>query len=256
MFKKIMLYVLLPVIVFGMFFTSVQAEDEMAAPDPDQNIADSWMMYPMPGKTAEFEAALKEHVAFRESKNDPREWQMYTPYVGDNLGHYIIRSCCFKWSDLDAYGVWGDESGANEHYAATVGKYVKHTEHYFAKIDFENSNWKNDPDYRYFSVTNIDVKNGAGEAYSDAKKQISTLAKEGGWPRNWSWSSTIGGEGGVSLVSPMKSMAEMKSDQPFSEFLAEHLKSEKKAKAVLKNYSDQIEDSSYSIYVIRPDLMQ
>ena len=255
MFKKVMLFAFVPLMFLGILTTPLQAEEEMAGPPPDQNIADSWIMYVMPGKTAEFEAAFKEHVAFRNSQNDPREWQAYTPYIGDNLGHYIVRACCFKWSDLDAYNEWSNQSGANAHWGSGAGLLVKHQKHHFVKLDTENSNWKNDPDYRYFSVTNLKVKSGADEAFGKAKKQISTIAKEGGWPRSWSWSNQIGGEGGVNLVSPMKSLAEMKQDPSFSKFMETHLKSEKKAKSILDNYSNQIESSEYTIYTIRPDLM-
>ena len=231
---------------------AVNAED--AAPPPNENIAESWTMTPKAGMANEFETALKAHMDFRASKADPRQWDTYTPYVGDDLGFYVVRSCCASWAAIDGYSQWQNDAGTQAHWNANVDQYVASYAHAFFAVDMENSNWKSNPDYRFVGVTNFKPKRGSSEALNSAIKQMSTHAKEGGWPRSWAWTWQIGGNGGLSLASPMMSLAEMQQDQPFSKFLAEKMRSEKKAKALLKEYNEQFEESSYTIYAHRKSL--
>lgn len=254
MLKKITIYSLMLLTLNCLLLTNIYAEEDVAAPNPDQNIAESWIITPKVGMTGQFETALKAHMNYRSSKGDPRKWSTYTPYVGNDMGHYIVRQCCMTWAQADEYNAWDESAKSNQHWNETVDQYVQSYEHYFAAVDFENSNWKNDPDYRYFGVSNLMPKRGVGKELKAAVKQISDYAKAGEWPRNWSWTSTIGGSGGMSLVSPMKTLTEMKTDKPFSKIVAEQMRSEKKADAFLKNYSNLFEKSTYQIYVVRPDL--
>lgn len=231
---------------------AVNAED--AAPPPDQNIAESWTMTPKAGMVNEFETALKAHLDFRTSKADPRQWDTYTPYVGDKLGFYVVRSCCASWAAIDDYTKWQNDSGTQAHWNANVDQYVASYAHAFFEVDFENSNWASNTEYRFVNVTEYKLKRGSYEALNAAITQMSTHAKEGEWPRSWAWTWKIGGNGGLSLASPMMSLADMKADPPFAKFLAEKMKSEKKAKALLKEFSNQFEESTYTIYTHRKGL--
>ncbi|MBT8142618.1 MAG: hypothetical protein HKN88_05490 [Gammaproteobacteria bacterium] len=233
-------------------FSFVHAEEAM--PPPDQNVAEAWYVTPKAGMASEFEQAFKDHMKFRSSKNDPRHWDTYTPYVGDKMGFYVVRTCCVKWADLDTYMQWQNEAGTQKHWNENVDPFVASYSHAFFKMDFENSNWGPGVEYNFVGVTQFKPKRGSGETINALIKEMSMHAKEGGWPRNWSWSWKIGGKGGLSLVTPMKGMANMKQDPPFGKFLAEKMKSEKKAKALLDNFNAQFEYSKYMIAYHRKDM--
>ena len=55
-------------------------------------LAEMWVIVPKPDHRNEFFAALKEHMAFRAEQGDPREWQTYTPLLGDNLNRVAVRA--------------------------------------------------------------------------------------------------------------------------------------------------------------------
>jgi hypothetical protein len=228
------------------------ADDHEAPP----NMADMWVVHVKTGMAAEFEAAFNEHMAYRAEHGDPRTWNVFTVAVGSDLGSYSIRACCFNWADFDAYDAWNAESNAGQHWNENVDQFVESYEHYFSAIDFENSNWpEGDNNFSLFGVTNWRVKPGAGGAMNAAKAKMSSMAKEHGWPRHWSWSSGIGGSPGLSLVAPFDNYAGMKApEQSFAEFLTEHMGSQEEALELLNTFSTSAKGSTYTIYRHRKDL--
>ena len=84
---------------------------------------------------------------------------------------------------------------------------------------------------------------------------MSSLAKEHGWPRHWSWSSRTGGNGGISIASPYENFAGMEPpEQSFGEFLIEHMDSPEEAAELLSNFSTSFKSSTYTVYRLRDDL--
>ena len=218
--------------------------------EPAGNISDVWYIVPKEGMNDEFEAAFKEHIAYRAKKGDPRDWQTYAPAVGSYLNYYIVRYCCTTWAERDAYDKWNAESKAGEHFNENVDQYVHKYKHYLGEVDFENSSWpEEDSGYKYFGVTRWDPKPGMGRTITETKNKMSQMAKEHGWPFHWSWSWRVGGEGGLSLVSPYKSWADMADpEQSFYEFLSDKMESEEEAGALLNSFSTSFEGSTYTIY--------
>ena len=232
------------------FTAYAQEEDE-----PIGSMTEAWTFHVYPDKVSEFEAALKEHIAFRKNKEDPADWDLYTPYASSKLGTYSVRRCCFDWANVDSYLEWGAQSGVGEHWASTAGQYVKRTEHHYQEIDFENSNWQTDTEKRFFVVTSHSPKAGTGQEFKALIKEMSTHAKNGNWPREWLWVSSATGPYQVDLVSGLGTMAEMTVDMSFLDLLTKEMKSEKKANALLKRYSELGGESTRTIHIIRPDLL-
>jgi len=237
--------------MFGATLNAI-AEEEATPP----NLANMWVVHVKANMAGEFEAAFKEHIAFREEQGDPNSWNVFTVAVGSDLSTYSIRSCCHDWADFDSYEAWEAEAGAGTHWNANVDQFVNSYEHYFSAIDFENSNWPEaGTEVNFVGVTYWNVKPGAGAGMNAAKAKMSTLAKEHGWPRNWSWASPIGGGGGLVLVSPFATYADMQApEQNFADFLTEHMGSEEAAIELLNGFSSSASDSNYTIYRYRKDL--
>ncbi len=79
---------------------------------------------PKDGMVAQFEAALKAHVQWRNENNDPWTWGVSTVEVGEALGQFGIRSGGHSWADFDAYDAGFGPEGL-VHWNATVAPLVE-----------------------------------------------------------------------------------------------------------------------------------
>lgn len=226
----------------------------LAEDKPPQVISDSWTMVPKTGHGEEFETALKAHLAYRSEKGDPRHWDTYVPVTGDDLNRYVVRSCCDVWAEQDSYRTWSQENLGN-HFNETVHPHVDSYTHNFGELDMANSHWDEGVDASYVGVTYWDIKSGHGAQANEAISAMSTMAKENNWPRNWSWSYPVGGSNSVMLATPFKNFADMAPmEENFYQFAKKHLKSEKKADAMFKDFNGSFSSSHYGIWRHRKDL--
>lgn len=235
--------------------TATWAQDNKKAKEAQGSVAEIWMFWPKVGQEAQFEAGIKEHFAWRKSAGDTFVWEFYQPVVGSDLGYYVVRSGKHFWKDFDSSKAWGTQAKSGMSFHTAVGPYVERWEHYFSKLDTKHSNWIDSPDYKYFSVTNYSVKPGMYGERLEALDKIQKAVVDEKWPYPYSISENIGGSGGISIVSPMKSYAEMADPEPsLMKILAQSLVSESEAKATMKQFSSTIEKSENTIYVLRADL--
>ncbi len=228
------------------FFMSGAAADSHEEPGA---LASVWIVVAKDGHAEQFEAAFKEHIKYRKKKKDPRNWDTYQPAVGKHLDYYHIRYCCFDWADEDAYGAWNETAKTGDHWNENVDPHVASYQHYLEEIDHENNNWPEGTDSTLVGVTRWVPKAGHGAAISKSRSELSSMAKEHGWPRKWAWGERIGGGSQVFLASPQPNYAGFAPpEQNFMEFLAEHTGSEETAAEMLKNFSQNFEKSYYTIY--------
>lgn len=223
-------------------------------------LAEMWIAIPKTGHAQELAQALGEHKAFRSEHGDPWEWNVYTPFLGDDLDRFAIRSCCHAWADVDAYREWSENNAEvaahfDEHVAPLVEKY----EHYFEEIDWANSHWNREAGpYRYFAVTEFAVKAGHGAEFNAAREKMSQIAINQGWAndeRSWLWTTTIGGKSTVSVVVPYKNFAGMgRSGEGFVDFLAQQLGSMEAASELMKQFAGASWGSDYQVWVYEPKL--
>ncbi len=220
------------------------------------DLADSWTMKINRGDTDKFEAAFKKHLAFRVKQGDPRTWEVYQPVVGRNMGHYVVRTCCIKWGDIDAYDAWTVENKVSDHWTRNVDRYVKSYAHEIDTIDFNNSHWRDSTAApALISLTTYLLKPGREVQWSAAMSAMSKHAMEGDWPNNWAWGEAMGGAGERWLAVPYDTFADMEpSDQTFAMFLSKQMDSREAAMELLGEFSDAIKTTDRTIYRFRPDL--
>lgn len=246
LFKKFFYWPLLAAIFFPLSLFS--ADEKPPA------IAEMWVVEVDSKDFGAFEEAFKKHMKYRESKGDPRKWQIYTPHTGEKMNRYIIRSCCFKWPEMDAYVKWSQDSKASENWNKGAGQFAKSYAHHYSWIDHENGNWPNDgKPFKFVGVRTFKVKHGANA--SEGVKAISKVAKDMGWKERWGWAYSMSGPSTVSLVFPFENFADMTPPSPsFGEAAGKHLGSKEKLEELFDDFDGNFKGSTYIIYNYRSDL--
>ncbi len=219
------------------------------------NIADRWVVWPKAGHEKEFEASVKEFVAWRKKNGDPFSWVAYQPVVGSDLNFYVFRSDDHQWKDLDAEDAWEMKAGANEAYDKMLSMHVEKAAHYFEEIDAAHSHIVGDlKDYKYFSVITRNVKSGSrGEAMAAIDKIHKALSEQK-WPHPYRLAWSVGGKDSLRLVFPMKSYADLADPNPSVYQVLEKALGKDDAAATLKQFGTSLEFSDHTIAGVRPDL--
>ena len=227
----------------------------VAQDESPPNVAETWRVKVPLADAPAFEAAFKAHIEAREAAGDPWSWQTYVNVVGGEIDVYTIQACCHSWADMDTYAEWVNGSGLMADWATTVGQYIDHYAHEYSVFDLENSNWPADPpDYRLFGITSWVPRPGAMMSTFEAVAKLSSIGKENGWSLPWAWSSRIGGEAQLSVITPYMSFADMEEPSPnFFEFVAEQVGPEEAAK-LFTQFGEGFWSSRYRIVQHRPDL--
>ncbi|MGH8040429.1 MAG: hypothetical protein ACREPN_00090 [Rudaea sp.] len=218
-------------------------------------IADTWIMWPKAGEEKQFEAAVKQHAAWRKTAGEGFVWSIYQPIVGNDLAYYVIRTGDHHWKDFDKQAAWEAKTKAEDVYQANVGIHVAKTEHYFSDSDSKHSHWVDSKDYQFFSVTSFYTKSGTYGDRLDAMNKIQKAVIDEKWPYPYEFSYAIGGKEPLQLVIPMKNYADMADPDPsIMKILAKSLGSDAAAAATMKQFGGTIDHSSTTIYIYRPDL--
>jgi hypothetical protein len=240
------------VLVPGM---SAMAADKAAPKTAAGNIADRWVLWPKAGETKQFEAALKEHAAWRKKAGEPFTWVMYQPIAGTDLTYYVIRSDNHTWKEFDAEDSWSTKAKSDDAYEQQLGVHVARAEHFFEETDTAHSHWVESKDYKYVGVNSWRLKSGARGDLMAALDKIQKAITDEKWPYPYRLAWLIGGDDRLRLVMPMKSYAEMADPDPsVRKLLAKSLGSEDAAGATMKQFGSALEDYQYTVFAYRPDL--
>ena len=234
---------------------AIAADKAMSRTAASGNIADRWVLWPKAGQTREFEAAVKEHAAWRKKSGEPFEWTTYQPIVGTDLTYYVIRSDNHQWKDFDAEAAWSMKAKTDDAYEQQVGVHVARIEHFFEETDAAHSNYAPNKDDKYFGVTSRHLKSGSRGEMMGALGKIHKALSDEKWPYRYRLAWLVGGSDDLRIVVPMKSYAEMADPDPsLAKVLAKALGSDDAAGAALKQFGSSFEGEDYTVFAIRPDL--
>jgi hypothetical protein len=235
--------------------TAAVAADKAMSRTPTGNIADRWVFWPKAGQEKEFEAAVKEHAAWRKKAGEPFTWSTYQPIVGTDLTYYVIRSDDHQWKDFDAEDAWGAKAKANDAYEQQVGVHVARAVHYFEETDAAHSHYAANKDDKYFTVYSRNLKGGSRGDVMGALDKIHKALMDEKWPYRHRIAWLIGGADTLRIVIPTKNYAEMADpDPPLTKVLAKGLGSDEAASATLKQFDSSFDHYDTTVYVLRPDL--
>jgi len=246
-------------VLVGLLVTGIAGAADKAAQKPAAaaagNIADRWVLWPKPGHTKEFEAAVKEHAAWRKKAGEPFTWLMYQPIVGTDLTYYVIRSDDHQWKDFDTEDAWSTKAKADDAYEQQVGLHVARAVHYLEQSDNAHSQMGDLKDYKYVGVTTRHLKGGMRGEMMGALDKIQKAITDQKWPYHYRLAWLIGGENDLRIIVPAKNYADMADPDPsLHSVLAKALGSEDAASATLKQFGSSFESDDYTLYITRPDL--
>ncbi|MBS0589467.1 MAG: hypothetical protein JSR65_02375 [Proteobacteria bacterium] len=232
------------------------AADKPAAKMPTAGtISDRWVVWPKADHAREFEAAIKEYVAWMKKAGDAFDWAAYQPIVGTDLTYYVFRSDGHQWKDFDAEEVWRTKADDNAQFEKLVGPHVAKVEHFFVEFDADHSHTVGNPrDYKYYQGVTYRVKPGAGADAMAAIDKIHKALQSQKWAYPYRLEWQTGGRDGLRIVNQFKSYADMADPTPtVREVLTKALGAEDAA-ATLKQFGSSLERVDDTIGVSRPDL--
>lgn len=222
-----------------------------------QTIAMSYSVVPKTGMTTQFEAALKNHVAWRVANGDPWTWGVSMRVAGDELGEYGIRSSGHSWADLDAYDAeFGPMALAN--WMATVQPLVESVSNSISVI---NEDWSHRPPQgRAVNLVNIatfHVRPGQQDRFNELVGQATSALKAANVDWYWLFSTPAvgGGMGPVwNVVGLADSWIDMEPrDDEFMEALVAHMGNDG-AEEWAGSFGQVIRGTESEVRRLRPDL--
>lgn len=221
-------------------------------------ISDVWVFAIKRGMEAEFETAMKEHMAVRKEMGEPRTWYAYSAEVGHHPGLIMYRSEPMSYADHDAY-LASDLAALGEIFGEKIDPLVDHYHHYIDSYDWENSHWPDDASTEGPLFTEVLRKwKPAGGASNEARKRMSQVALNDGWAEKgheWLWVNRTGGKPMQAIVFPRANYAEMApTGDSFSGWLAEQVGSEEEAGEIIQTWLSGFSETIVTIWRHEPDL--
>ena len=111
------------------------------------------------GSAPAFEAAWKEHLAFREANGETWSWNVYVEAFGDTPGNYVIRSNSHTWAELDTYMASDFSALVDAHVGATILPLIESFVSRVESADAELSHLPDDlSEINIFAVTTIQLE--------------------------------------------------------------------------------------------------
>jgi hypothetical protein len=239
--------------------TSALAADtpSKAAVEAPRNVASVWVLWPHRGHGADLEAAMKQFVAWRREQGEPTRWQVWVPVVGTDLNHYVVRSGDHAWSDHDTLSEWSRTHKAGAKYASDLAPHVRDEQHFYSVSDTKRSHWQpmKPGEMRYVAVTSYRFKGGTRPVVNEVLEKVHEAVTAAQWPYAYGIDYTMGGKGSMTVVVPMRNMADMADPDPeLMEVLADSMGSKAAAEDLMARFGAAIEDREFAVYMHRPDL--
>jgi len=220
-----------------------------------QNVAQVWTLVPATGSEAAFEAAFKDHIAWRKANGETWNWDTYQIVTGPNQGQWVVRSGGHEWSDFDDYDAgFGPEGGFT--YQATVGQLTASASMTISVGDTTRSRLPDDPDeYNLFNVITWNLKPGSELAFNEAVSKYTEAIAEADLPLYYAIVNPRAGSVGPSVVGVFfeKNWAGFGSDDGVDEVMIEKYGQEGFAE-VVEQLSSSIVSNESQIIRIRRDL--
>jgi hypothetical protein len=203
----------------------------------------------------QFEEALRQHLAFHRSNQDPWAWHTWQIVNGDHLGQFYLRTHGHRWEDFDAqadlrHSDWAD-------FLANVAPHLDSMESSISSLEPALSNWPatvtRPP---MVSVTSFELTYAGFREFRQALEKIHAVLSGKAPDRIYAWTSTVNGSAGpeMTLLVPLASWADLEPRQPPLWSLIEQAYGAEQAKALQSAIGTSVRAIHSSVVAYRDDL--
>ena len=208
----------------------------------------------MPGKSDEFEAAAKAHIAeVHQSGGDDWTWNAWQAISGSNVGRYCWGTFDHDWADFDNPKIprqvdiadWESKTGG-----LRQNDWVVYTRY------LPDISQPMEGDSPMAAIRFYQIRFGTDDEFLELAGKFHEAIVKTKMPWNYTWSSNVSGDkfGTFVLVLPMQNFAAMNpTGKPFDEMLAEAY-GEDEAEALLDRFDGIVEKGWEFMTSGRPDL--
>lgn len=237
--------------LFGAFLGAFLGITEARA--QSHNLAQLWEVVPQKGQGPAFEAALKQHVAWRNAHGETWNWNIYQVVVGSNFGNFYVRSGDHTWADFDSYSL----PGADEHFQETVSPLLESISNVIMASDTVNVYMRTDGDFNLLQIARYDVIPAKQQEVNAAIGKFSEAIRKQKNKMYHAFSSpAVGGNGEweITGVFPAENWASFEEPDPsFIELMMSEY-GEEEAMEILNSFMSGVKKVASSVLVYRKDL--
>ena len=212
---------------------------------------------PHPGQEIAFEAALKQHMDFRQANGETFTWGVLQTVMGPDMGSYIIRSANHSWGDLDGYMGNNDfQQAAGSHFAATVAPTLAEVTSFVTALDTANSHQPpNMADMSVFMVTQVDVDTEAQIGMNEALAAYHATATEHDYYHGILRTVVGGGDrGDLAIIAYAENFAGLEERTPNINQLMMQEHGEDDFLEIAQAWLAGVENMRTNVLMSRPDL--
>ena len=213
-------------------------------------------MTPQSGSELAFEAALRDHMEFRQIQGDTWEWNVYQTVIGDRAGSYALRSNNHAWADFDSYMEADASQAMASHFLTTVAPLAKESH---SSIETSQEGLQNLPenmaDMRVFAVVRAHLDASAQPQVQESLQAYHEALVEAGIHYTILF-PMVGGDDGptMTIVTLAENFAGLEEPSPSMEEILMETHGEDGVQEVVQGFLDAVESYRSSIVVLRPDL--
>lgn len=251
MSARITVFALALALLFGCGGMAVAQEEAEKAPD----VAQAWYFKVQPQMFLQFEAALKDHIAWHEKAEGVWGWNVFQVVTGPDYGTYIIRSQNVHWEDFDANEKFFRKQVMV--FRLKVMPLVEAIDCRIVQVDGENSRWpEEEGKANLIEVYQYYVKPSMLNQFNEARVEFHKAIVEADWDVNYAWSFVRSGGvvPAVSLIVPHENWAGFaEPERSFKEVMTEAFGEEKANDLVAKFRGSVAKIKNFTVRY-RPDL--
>lgn len=207
------------------------------------------------GHSVDFEAAMRDHTAWRKANGETWPWGVWQMAVGPDMGAFVIFSGWHTWQDFDAYMGSKFDSQARGHWLRVVGPHVESISSVVSKVEVIRwpEGMENPP---LVLAENLLVQSGKYEALIAAVRKVDQAIKEADAPFYYMVTRALIGAEGVtlSIYTPVKDWTELEEKPGVMKRVLTEAYGEEETAKIWADFYAGVKGSDTSTWAFRPDL--
>jgi hypothetical protein len=244
----------LPIVLALAVLTGAALPAAADQPQPGP-LAKSILLIVKPDRFPQFEEALRQHLGFHRTNNDPWAWHTWQIVNGENLGQYVLRTHGHQWRDFDANADLRRSDWAD--FLANVAPHLQSMSSTISTLEPGLSRWPAElarPEL--VSVTRFELTYQGFREFRAAVEKVHAAVSASDHDRHYAWTRTVNGADGpeMTLLVPLAGWADLEPRQPPLSTVIEQLYGAEAAAALEQTIGSTVRSISSSVVAYREDL--